>query len=107
MRGWRRGDAGADQQEIEVRDPHQNQGIAHASAGVDFVSGAAHYLAQVSEHVGIAVEAQNAAAGANGRLSAGTGPVRGADQSAVSTPASCSNEVMMASGRSKVPGGAG
>jgi hypothetical protein len=59
---------------------HQEQSVAQFAAGVDFVSGAKQQFAQVGEHVGIGVEAQNAAAGADGRLDAGAMVVKGGDR---------------------------
>jgi len=53
-----------------MRNPHQDQSVAQATAGVDVVSGAAQEFAQVGQHIGVAIQAQNAAPGRDRRLGA-------------------------------------
>ena len=58
-----------------MRNAHQEQSVADSVSALDLVSGAAQQFAQVGEHIGIGVDAQNAAAGRDRCLGASSGAV--------------------------------
>jgi len=60
------GEAGADEQGVEMRDAHQDESVAQAAAGVDVVSGVAQGFAEIGGHVRAALKAKQAAASWSG-----------------------------------------
>src|SRR3989442_440688 len=71
--GRGRGQIGAYQQEVKIRDAHQDQSVAQVVAALNVVSSSAKQFAYVGEHVAIVVDAQNAAAGGDWRFGGGSG----------------------------------